>query len=254
MENGTYLVVPAVIFFDGKLTDFEKIFLAFLRSYEDNHKRCYASADYIAARLNKPRDLILKTRKVLAENGYLKRIQDPTTGIWYLQTSKRYTPTKLPQDVRIEGDDWEERGDETPHEQMCESKCAKSPPANNTKAKTEEEQLAESMLEEATGFKPWENDNRFILVGRRPMKEWPDIWLTSQQLVQVLHKLQESQLEPSRYRDVFDKATSRLETWKIAGKSTKAVDCFSWLTGFVFIEVLNESNSVQRLKRTLERK
>ena len=164
----------------------------------------------------------------------------------------RYTP--IPEGIKIDGDDWEMIREEPSKDVRTTSMTQPSPSEVKNNLKTEEQQLAARMLEsDLVGSQAWMNDNRYIGVGRRPMKEWPDIWLRESELVEILGKLQASQIPPSKYKDLFKKCVSRIDQWKASNKPVRDINCFAWMTTYIWKELVDEVINELRLKRQLER-
>lgn len=98
----------------------------------------------------------------------------------------------------------------------------------------------------------WTLDNRFISAGRRPMKDYQNIWLTPFELADVMKKLQSSDIPQGSYKDLFLKAEAKLVTWKQERRSLTTVSVYNWLTGFLFDELLERAIKERRLAKTIE--
>ncbi len=75
----------------------------------------------------------------------------------------------------------------------------------------------------------------FISTGRRPMRDFPDIYLTAKELSRVLEIYEERGIPIDArklYRAAFDAAQSRQVTKRIRNKKPEYSDCFGWLTSF----------------------
>jgi len=103
---------------------------------------------------------------------------------------------------------------------------------------------------EAPGNQPWTRDSRFIGASRRPMKDYPLLWLAPHELADVIKKLEESDIPATMYRDLFLKAEARLKTYKSDSRSTSGVSVYLWLTGFLFDELLERTIMSTRLTKT----
>jgi hypothetical protein len=112
-------------------------------------------------------------------------------------------------------------------------------------------QIALDKLEAPNG-QNWVFDNRFIGAGRRPMKDYPTIWLTPHELSDVIRKLEESDIPQASYKDLFFKAEAKLKTYSSQGRSNQSVSVYNWLTGFLFDELLERTIKETRLAKTLE--
>lgn len=111
--------------------------------------------------------------------------------------------------------------------------------------------IALEKLEKPTG-QPWTLDNRFVGAGRRPMKDYPTIWMTPPELADVIKKLEESQIPVQAYKDLFLKAEARLRTYDTQGRSSQNVSVYNWMTGFLFDELLERTIKETRLAKTIE--
>ena len=112
-------------------------------------------------------------------------------------------------------------------------------------------EIALEKLETPDG-QPWTLDNRFISAGRRPMRDYPTIWLTPHELADVVKKLEESQIPIYSYKDLFLKAEAKMKTYSAQGRSNQAVSVYNWLTGFLFDELLERAIKETRLAKTME--
>lgn len=98
----------------------------------------------------------------------------------------------------------------------------------------------------------WTFDNRYIGAGRRPMRDYPTIWLTPQELARVIAKLEGSNIPQESYKDLFFKVESVLKTNLSQGKSNQYVTAYAWLIGRFFEELLEVSTKEARLAKALE--
>ena len=84
-----------------------------------------------------------------------------------------------------------------------------------------------------------QKSNLFLCAGRRPMRKYPDLWLTSGELKQVFDTYEKSGVPRSEFKRGFIACAARLATHKAAGKPLTSVSAFTWLTGFILQEVLD---------------
>ena len=98
-----------------------------------------------------------------------------------------------------------------------------------------------------------QNDNHFILCGRRPLRKFPCIKLTERALIDVLEDYERSGI-PIDSRGIhlpaFKSVQSRLETKRAKGESLDGIDCYSWLIGFAKRDLLQTLKNEQDLKRS----
>lgn len=103
---------------------------------------------------------------------------------------------------------------------------------------------------EQPGGKNWELDSQFISAGRRPMRDYPDIWLTPIELAEILFQYEEAGIA-DRMREANQLVQARLSTMKAEGKNVKFKSAASWYMGFIKREVLEnklKSNSLKKQK------
>jgi hypothetical protein len=107
--------------------------------------------------------------------------------------------------------------------------------------------LAESALESPESPKV-ATSSLFMSAGRRPMRKYPDLWMTTTELRQVFELYRKSGIPPSEYKRGFMACASKLATYKATGKPTESVSAFNWLTGFILndvLEGLKKSNQLE---------
>lgn len=93
--------------------------------------------------------------------------------------------------------------------------------------------------------KSWESSNAWVLAGRRPLKKYPDIFLSAPELAEVYRQYSEAGLEPKDAREAFQSVQGRLMNMKAEGKSTERAAVFNWLIGWAKQEILEN-----RIKET----
>lgn len=95
----------------------------------------------------------------------------------------------------------------------------------------------------------WRTDNRYMLAGRRPMRDYPLIWLSEPELAEISKRLEASDIPPDCYKDLFLRAQGLLVTKAANGENTKNVAVYNWLTGFLFNDVLEQTIKTNRLAK-----
>lgn len=107
--------------------------------------------------------------------------------------------------------------------------------------------LAEQQLQ-TPAAQDWTNTNAFINIGRRPMKKYPEIFLTQGELAQAF-RLWDGKIPRSEFWRVFQKALTRVRTHMRDGRKTAdQIDSASWLTSFCYQDVLTELEKETRLQ------
>lgn len=112
--------------------------------------------------------------------------------------------------------------------------------------------IALDKLETPGAGKAWERDNRYILAHRRPMKDYPLIWLAPTELADVISKLEASDIPLQLYKELFKNAEAKLRTYVASGKNAQNVSVYNWLTGFLFNELLDTTTKESKLTKTIE--
>lgn len=90
----------------------------------------------------------------------------------------------------------------------------------------------------------------FATTGRRPMKKYPEIWLTRNELADVFRALLDRGVPSGQFYRVFHKVRSKLITGKAQGRKPEMVASFNWLTGWALEETLREMKAENDLKRS----
>lgn len=110
---------------------------------------------------------------------------------------------------------------------------------------------ADSMLEPCDAPKV-QRSNQFISAGRRPMLKWSNIWLSPQELVQVIDSLVDEGIDGKKRKQVFDSVQSRIATKLVQGVGIEKISAFNWLTGFEITETLKQIKAKKDLDRSEE--
>lgn len=98
-----------------------------------------------------------------------------------------------------------------------------------------------------------QSDNRFITAGRKPLKNYPLIWLSKTELMDILKLYEESGIPIDKhgvYKQAFRAVQARLLTNKTEGLSTKKVSSFNWLIGWALNELLDSRKKVADFERS----
>lgn len=122
------------------------------------------------------------------------------------------------------------------------------PPSATTM--TRSERFAQNSLSQPDGSQEWERDNLFILAGRRPMKNFPLMWMTPTELKDVVELYDKNGLTPEEVRGAIKSADARLKTGLVNGKPKNTISVFNWLIGWCLQEQLEIANSANKAKRS----
>ena len=112
----------------------------------------------------------------------------------------------------------------------------------------EADALALEKLESPQG-KDWANSSVFMNTGRRPMKDYPEIWLSPPELADIIRDWQASNIPPDKWRKGFKTAQARLKTQAINGKPPQRTNVYNWLMGFGRNDLIEETIKDTRLQR-----
>lgn len=118
---------------------------------------------------------------------------------------------------------------------------------------TDYKKLATNLLQTATGSEKWEMDNRFILLAKRPLKDFEQIFLSEPELALLLEKYDVGGI-PHKLKNAMEQANAMLDTYKLQGKRTEVVQVGHWLNSWLYKNALEEANSELRLAKVKEKK
>ncbi len=105
---------------------------------------------------------------------------------------------------------------------------------------------AEARLQ-APGGQPWTQSNAWICAGRRPLKRFPLIFLTPQELIQALQQIRKS-IPPDDVAGVFESCEARLRNK--SPQQRDQVSAYNWLTGWCLEEAIDKATKRQRGKNS----
>ena len=96
----------------------------------------------------------------------------------------------------------------------------------------------------------WLTNPQYAKAGRRPLRKYPDLFLTPEDLAEVFTQLSDAGIPPAQFKLVFMRVSARLTTQKSLGKPTGAVSAFIWLTSWAKEEVVKELTASCNLERS----
>lgn len=218
----------------------------------------------IAEMINVPKSTVYDALKTLCDHQYLMKVGD------------RYN-LLLSIDVRPVGQE-DEKVSESPDElsgppdkvsEPSDSSVRPTGPNNNKQIiikNDDKENEARPSLEPVSKFEKAveevlvsddnpeiQADSRFISAGRKPIKNYPLIWLSKTELIDILTLYEESEIPIDKrgiYKQAFRAVQARLLTMKAEGKSITRVSAFNWLIGWALNELLDSQKKVTDLKRS----
>lgn len=110
------------------------------------------------------------------------------------------------------------------------------------------ESWAEEELCKPDGTQPWERTNQFMNCGRRPMKSYPNLFFTRDDLAEIFRQWSVSKIPKGRFRDGFQmlKATAQ-------NKPNFELNAFKWAIGFIKTDLIKMLNEEVKLEMNLTR-
>lgn len=102
-------------------------------------------------------------------------------------------------------------------------------------------------LDSPDGSKSWEASNIFMATGRRPMVDYPDIWLTPSELGEILEQF-ESDGVGHRMREANQLVLARLKTMRAQNKDPTFASVASWYMGWIKQEIIKAETGSLKLK------
>lgn len=105
-------------------------------------------------------------------------------------------------------------------------------------------QEAEDALEPVTA--PIAISSGFVSLRRRPMRKYPELWLTGVELATVTERLLEAGITIGDRPRVFAKASAHAKKQIAAGKEPSLMNAYGWLLGFCLTATLQEIDASNR--------
>ena len=91
---------------------------------------------------------------------------------------------------------------------------------------------------------------QYVSAGRRPLKKYPDMFLTPSELADVFQQLADAGIPAENFKLVFKRVAARLSTYKAQGKSLTMISVYNWLTSWAKHEVVKELTASCHLERS----
>jgi hypothetical protein len=229
--SNVYIIMTKDLFQDKNLTLSEKIIMAYVRGFEMNGKLCFASSEHMADLFCLNQTYIRRIRGQLVDKGYLLRKQ---------KNGQTYFESVL-QNV-------------TPGVTKCNTYNKDIDLVDNTSDKkvykpTHPDPRIEKHLKSAfdspSGKLAWEKSNAWMIARRRPLKNYPLVWMTDSELALALEELQKYNLSP---KELFTKLNQRIEQKTLEGKKADTLSGYQYF-GYVLNEILEVEIKTERLRR-----
>lgn len=110
-------------------------------------------------------------------------------------------------------------------------------------------EMAEGKLEVPNG-QEWVNSSLHANTGKRPMKDYPELWLTPHELADVIKNYDEAKIPGAKWRTAFYKAQSALK--QPDGGTKKMANVYNWLIGWIKKEIMDDVRSEAYMQKALE--
>lgn len=107
---------------------------------------------------------------------------------------------------------------------------------------------AERHLELPHNEAPWITDYRYVNMGKRPMKNYPLVYLTSGELAHIIHLYTELSLPEKYWRSCFLRAQGVLLSYPDIRR--QRANTFGWLIGWILQETLDTAIKANILTKT----
>lgn len=111
---------------------------------------------------------------------------------------------------------------------------------------------ADARLEKATGSQPWEKSNLFLTTGRRPLKNYPDIYLNTHELAEILRQYTDSGIR-SKMREANQLVLAKINNYKAQGRKVENLSVASWYMSWIKNELLESAIKHKRLNKIGEK-
>lgn len=93
------------------------------------------------------------------------------------------------------------------------------------------------------------NSTLFMTTGKRPMKKYPNLWITTKQLSECATLYENSGIPPDQYHLGFRFVAAKLDKMATEGKSLNSTDAYGWLIGFGLTQALEQRGKTLNVKR-----
>jgi|DEB0MinimDraft_3_1074331.scaffolds.fasta_scaffold05000_9 hypothetical protein len=267
--SNIYVIMTKDLFYDKSITLSEKVFLAYVRGFELNGKRCFASSEHVAELFAMEPGFVRKIRNSLVKKGKLvKRDED---GLAYYETiyeaclkdtevyqndteavSKRHGGrVKKTQGVCLKDTEGvSKRHAYNKDIDLVDNKVDKKVYKHPTPTHPDPDinKHLKNAFMEPTGNLEWERSNAYLIAGRRPLQKYPLIMLSNQELISMLEELKKYGLSP---KDVLVPLQQRIEQKAVEGKNFLLISGYQYF-GYVLNEVLETEIKTERLKKVTQ--
>ena len=113
-------------------------------------------------------------------------------------------------------------------------------------------EIANEKLEDPTGSPEWTRAPAYMSAGRRPMRDYPDVWLTPHELATVCRDYEGSNIPGKMFRVAFERAQTQANTLKATNRDPSRAGACGWLLGFIKQAVLDNLIKETRLQTAKE--
>lgn len=111
----------------------------------------------------------------------------------------------------------------------------------------------DSQLCVADGTQLWEMSSQFMLAGRRPLKAYPEIFLTPFEMAQILKEYEKRKIK-SEIKTAGRMVYSKILDMKAKGENTEFKSYATWFLGWVMTDLLDKKIKTNILEKQEQRK
>lgn len=109
--------------------------------------------------------------------------------------------------------------------------------------------IAESWLSKPNGTEPWEKTNSYMLAGRRPLREFPELFFQPHELRSIFKQFKDSGLNSEQFRIGLQMGQAELTSRKAAGKPIQPDRIPNWFLGWIPEKLLDLQIKKERLSK-----
>lgn len=109
---------------------------------------------------------------------------------------------------------------------------------------------AEKRLEKPGGGAAWERSPAFMAAGRRPLRKYPEIFLTVFELAHIFREWEGVEFELADIDAGFRTCLARLKSKAAKGERVDTTCVYAWMTSFILHDAVEKKTKVNRLRKS----
>lgn len=239
-----YVMTPAWAMRDSRLNERDKLLIGIITGLSSEYGYCWASNEYIEENYNFSRHKIQESLKRLTELKLVKRVITRKKSDKFKSERRLYITYNSDAPASEKSDAPEHPKNRTLTASEKSDVDIKDYIKEDIKECTHASEILDQFIELTDEIS---SDNRYMGAGRRPLKKYPDIWLSPTELKDTLDSMNEADIPA---KEVFKKVAQRFVDYKAARRSVTTVSAHSWLNGWAKVEVLKDLKALTDLKRS----